>query len=238
MSPRDSHEETEHGSQFKPAVKNIIKLTLAFAEAVGKNQADKSENLIVSPYNAVACLGMVAKGADHDTRKEMAQTLFGTDGAGLDAAASAYNALNAEILKANKGQVEITTANSVWTNKDIITLRQSFADDLKATFGAEISGEDFSAADTVTKLNNWADINTHGLIKEIIKQLNPDDAMVLASSLYIKAPWTHKFDKALTEDKGFIADGAGASFTPTMHQDFKEGLSYLKGKDFEAVSLT
>lgn len=240
MTPKDQQQEVEYGRQFKPEVKNIISLTLAFAKAVGKDQSDKADNLVVSPYNAVACLTMVAKGADNHTREEMAKPLFGTDGAGLDAAAGAYAALNAEILAANKGQVELTTANGVWTNKDAVTLRQAFADDLKKTFGAEISAEDYADPATVQKINDWADKNTNGLIKKVLEGLSGDDAAVLASSLYFKGPWTSKFDKALTEDKTFTADGAKASLTPTMHQDFEEekGLTYLQGKDFEAVALT
>ena len=94
----------EHGRQFKPEVKNVIKLTLAFTKAVGANQDDKADNLVVSPYNALSALSMVAKGADGDTREEMAKTLFATDGAGLEKAAADYVALNTDILDANKGQ--------------------------------------------------------------------------------------------------------------------------------------
>lgn len=228
----------EQESGFKPEVKNIIALTLAFAKAVGKNQGDKGDNLLVSPYNAVACLAMVAKGADHETREEMAQALFGTDGASLDKAAAEYSALNDNVLKANKGQVELTTANGVWANKDLVKLRQSFVDDLQKTFDAEISAEDYADPATVKKINDWADKNTNGLIKEVLKELDPADAAVLASALYFKGQWTHKFDKSLTEDKTYTADGATASHTPMMHQDFTEGLSYLEGNDFEAISLT
>lgn len=238
MTPRDQAQETEHGTQFKPEVKNVITLTLAFAKAVGKKQKDKADNLIVSPYNAMACLAMVASGADRETRAEMAKTLFGMDGAFLVAGVNAYAALNDEILKANKGQVELTTANGVWTNKDLVTLRQAFADGLKKTLGAEISAEDYADPATVKKINDWAAKNTNGLIKEVLKELHPDDAAVLASALYFKGQWTSKFDKSLTQDKVFKTDGAGASQTPTMHQDFEKGLSYQKGKDFEAVALT
>lgn len=237
---RDGQEEVDYGQYLKPEVKNVINLTLAFAKAVGQNQSDKTENLVVSPYNAAACLSMVAKGADTLTREEMAKTLFGTDAAGLDKAAGDYASLNTEILTANKGQVELTTANGVWTNQALVTLRDTFAEDLKKTFGAEISAEDYGDPATVKKINDWADKNTNGLIKEVLKQLNPDDAAVLASSLYFKGKWTTPFDTKLTEDKTFTSDGDAKSKTPTMHQDFSDegAMRYLKGKDFEAVTLT
>ncbi|HYD18308.1 MAG TPA: serpin family protein [Patescibacteria group bacterium] len=234
------NDEYEHGAYYKPEVKTSIKLTLAFAKAVGRNQEDQSDNLVVSPYNATAALSMVAKGAVGETRDELAKALFATDGAGLDDAVAAYAKLNTEILKSNAGQVTLTTANGVWTNKDLVTLRDAFAKDLKETMGAEISAEDYANPATVQKINDWAAKNTNGLITKVLEELNPDDAAVLASALHFKGEWTKKFDKALTEDKTFTQDGAAAATTPTMHQDFADegGFRYQKGKDFEAITMT
>jgi serine protease inhibitor len=233
----------EYGTQFAPEVKNVISLTLAFTKAVGQNQDDKGENLVISPYNALAALSMVAKGAKDDTREEMAQALFGVSAKDLDAAADAYAKLNSDILATNEGQVTLTTANGVWTNQDLVKLRADFAADLKKTFGAEISAEDFGNPDTVKKINDWAAKNTNDLIKNVLDKLEPEDAAILASALYFKGQWTHKFDKDETEDKDFTQDGAKAPLqTPTMHQDFWGGdngnLSYLNGRNFDAVALT
>ncbi len=232
--------EYEHGAYYKDEVKTSIKLTIAFAKAVGRHQEDQSDNLVVSPYNATAALSMVAKGAVGETRDELAQALFATDGKGLDDAVAAYSKLNTEILKANAGQVTLTTANGVWTNKDLVTLRDAFAKDLKDTMGAEISAEDYANPATVDKINKWASDNTNGLISKVLEELSPDDAAVLASALHFKGEWTKKFDKALTEDKTFTQDGAAQATTPTMHQDFKDegGFRYQKGNGFEAISMT
>ena len=227
-----------HGSQLAPEVRNVIKLSLAFMKAVGEGQKDKGDNLVVSPYNAMAALSMVAKGAEGKTREELAKSLFGTDGKHLDAAADDYAALNERMLKANKGQVELTTANGVWANNQVVTLRDDFASDLKKTFGAEISAENFSPS-TVKKVNDWADKNTKGLIKEVLDKVNPDDAAVLASALYFKGQWTRKFDKSLTEERDFTTDDRKTAQTPTMHQEFgKDALSFVQDKDYQAVALT
>jgi serine protease inhibitor len=232
----------DHGANMKPEVQNVIKLTLAFAKAVERNQEDKAENLVISPYNALAALSMVTKGAEGNTREEMAQAFYGTDGKGLDAAADGYSKLNEEILKANKGQVELTTANGVWTNQNLVELKDDFAADLKKTFGAEISGEDFGDPATVKKINDWAAKNTNDLITKVLEKLEPQDAAILASALYFKGQWTHKFDKNDTEEKAFTPDGGAPLDTPTMHQDFWGGdnghLSYQSGKNYDAVALT
>jgi len=240
MTRQSRKQEPEYGAHYSPEVKNVIRLTLAFAEAVGRHQADKADNLVIAPYNAMAAISMAAKGADGKTREELAQALYGVDGSKLDAAAGDYAALNGDILKANKGQVELTTANGVWVNQEIIKLRDDFADDMKKTFDAEISGEDFSNPKTVDKINKWAGDNTNGLIPKVLEELKEDDAAVLASALYFKGQWTHKFDKAQTEDKKYVQDGGAVAKTPTMQRAFSEseGLSFNIGDDYEAVALT
>lgn len=239
MASRGSEqEERDYGQYMQPATQKNIKLTLAFAKAVAKHQDDKSDNLVVSPHNAAAALSMVALGAAGETRDEMSQALFGS--ADLAANAAEYKKLNDDVLKNNKGQVTVTTANGVWANKDAVTLRDSFVNEVKATFGADVSAEDYGSPATVDKINGWAAANTNNLITKVIDSLSPDDAVVLASALHFKGEWTNKFDKKLTEEKTFTQDGGAAATTPTMHKDFEEdgGLSYAKGKGYEAVSMT
>jgi serpin B len=232
----------EPGKQFSPEVKNTISLTLAFTKAVAANQEDKSENLVISPYNALAALSMASEGAAGKTRDELAKALYGVSGKDLTASAEAYAALNDQVLAANKGQVELTTANGIWTNQNLVELKDKFATDMKKTFGAEISGEDFGDPATVKKINDWASTHTNKLIDEVLDRLNPGDAAILASALYFKGEWTHKFDVDKTKDKDFRVDGGDTLQTPTMMQRFYGGdnghLTYHQGKDFDAVALT
>ena len=90
--PRDGqgYPQEHIGRNFTSETNTMNKLTLAFAKAAAKNQEDQSDNLIISPYNAAMALSMLAKAADGDTKEELAQTLFGTDSDGLDAACLLY----------------------------------------------------------------------------------------------------------------------------------------------------
>lgn len=218
--------------QQQKLVDKINSLTLSFAKAVGRHQKDKSDNLVVSPYNALSCLTMVSEGAAGNTRKEMDKALHKANDA------QELSALNEEILNANKGHVDLKTANGVWVNKDILELNETFADDLKKLFGADISAEDFSPA-TVNKINTWAGDNTNQLIKKVLDQLDEGDAAVLASALYFKGEWTHKFDKTKTEEKNFTTDDGVSSVTPTMQQWYEKGrVRHLEGGDYEAIAIT
>jgi len=184
--PRDGREPLDgHGSE----VDNINKLTLEFARATAKHQDDPQDNLVVSPYNALMALSMLAKAADGQTKEELAQTLFGKSADALDDEIGKLAVLNADILETNKDQVELKTANGLWSNNDIMTLKQSFATELKQIFDAEISGENFSDPAVPAKINQWASDNTNGLIDKIVDELTRDDFVVLASALYFKGDW-------------------------------------------------
>jgi serine protease inhibitor len=231
----------EYGDQFSPEVKNVISLTLAFTKAVAANQEEKGDNLVISPYNALAALSMASQGAEGETRDELAKALYAADGEGLEAASQAYADLNERVLEANKGQVQLTTANGIWTNQNLVELKDDFAADMKKIFGAEISGENFADPATVKKINDWAAAHTNDLIDNVLERLEPQDAAILASALYFKGQWTEKFDKAKTKEETFTLDNGDKATTPTMHQNFwgsKGDIQYLNGPDVDAVALT
>lgn len=215
-------------------------LTLAFAKAASAHQDDKSDNLIVSPYNALTALSMVAKGAEGDTREELARALLGVSGKALDKEVSQLARLNAEILQANKGKVTLATANAIWTNSNAAPLKPAFAAAMKKGFGADISSHDFSDPSVPSVMNKWASDNTQGHIDKIVGELKPDDYAILASALFFKGDWTAKFEKELTQDKEFVSDGGEHSLTPMMLQYFgsKGVVRYQDGEDYEAVALT
>ena len=132
-----------YGNQFSPAVKDSIKLTMAFTNALGKGQDQYEQNLIVSPYNAAMCLSMVALGADTQTRDEFAKTLFNVSGAELDEKAKAFVDLNSEILDASKSSVTLKSANGIWVNSDKAPLKTDYETRMRGEFNATIANESF-----------------------------------------------------------------------------------------------
>lgn len=230
-------------SDFKSTPATAAKintLTLAFAKAVGSRQSDKSDNLVVSAYNATTALAMVAQGAKGQTREEMAQTLFGVSGADLDREVSALTDLNTKILDANKDSVTLKTANGFWINDKVLDLNPDYAAKMKKDFGASISNENFSSPATAEKINKWAADNTNNMIDKIIGKTDANEAAIIASALYFKGDWTTKFDVANTQDRPFKNDAGQTASIPTMKQLFQAGskAEYHEGDDYEAVALS
>ncbi len=218
---------------------NINRVTFTMAKAGMAHQDDKGGNFVISPYNALSAMALVGSGAAGDTQAEFGKALFGPDAASFEEEASALMDSNAKMLAANKGSVELLTANSVWVNKNTATLKPDFAKTAEGVFAAKISAEDFTDTATVDKINSWASANTKGLIDKVIDQLDNQDAIVLSSALYFKGSWTAKFDKALTKQAPFTADGGKASDVPMMHKDFngEDKFNYFDGADAIGATL-
>lgn len=216
---------------------NIV--TLKMAQSAIAKQEDKSDNMILSPYNIYTNMALAGSGAVGATHDEFSSALFQNADIAKDASPR-LKQLNDIILNANKGHVDLLTANGIWVNKNAATLSADYTSGAKANFGAEISNEDFKDSAVVGKINQWASDNTKGLITKVIQQLNPDDAMVLASALYFKGKWVMPFDKNLTEDKTFTADGGAKFKTPMMHQEYDHvgDIRAMSNEAYEAVSLT
>jgi serine protease inhibitor len=214
-------------------------VTLTMAGSVLKSQEDKSDNLVLSPYNAITNMALVASGAAGKTQEEMAAAIFGRP-LDTDDATRSLAALNASLLQANKGTVELLTANGIWVNNKMAALSDAYAAQAKDNFDAVADNADFSDKATVDAINKWASDNTKGLIGKIVNELKPEDAMVLASALYFKGKWAFPFDKTLTKDKTFTADGGKKFKTPMMHKEFdSEGdITWKAGTNYEAVALS
>lgn len=238
MAPKFNKEYI--GYSFQPEVKNVFRLSLAFAKAAAKNQDDKTDNLVLSPYNALMALSMVAKAAGTETRAEMAKTLFNVAPEQLDDEISRLMAINTAMLEANKDQVTLKTANAVWTNSNLLDLAPGYAAALKKEFSAEVSAQDFNNPATVDAINQWASDNTNKLIEKVLEELSGDDLAVLASALYFKGDWTHQFDVEKTRSEVFTNDQAQALVTKMMQQTFDEegAVRYQEGEDYEAIALT
>ena len=229
-------------AQEKPAAsmpQNVNRVTVAMMHAAIKGQKDKTDNLVLSPYNALSNMALVGSGAAGSTRDEMARIFFADNGDGFEEQSKALMTLDAEMKDGARGSAELLTASGIWVNKMAVRLKDDYAEDAKALFGAQVSAEDFRLEAAKENINNWADKATKGLIKEIVEELKPQDVIVLATALYFKGQWTSKFDPDLTEQKPFTQDSGKVFNTPMMKREFARGeVTYKKGDGYEAVALT
>ena len=186
-----------------------------FADALVR-ALDADGNWSVSPYSVRLCLAMLANGAKGETRDELLAALRIDD---LDA----FNQSVQALLETYDGYARIMrleTANSVWLNQSRFdgagAFLPAFVQTVTDCFRAE--AQEVTDADSVERVNAWADEKTNGRIPTILSEDNRRFVTALVNAVYFKAAWENEFDPADTDRADFTnADGAAAP-VDMMHQ--------------------
>ena len=175
---------------------------------------------------------MVENGAAGQTKAELQQVLH-TAALTSAAANPAFRDLNQEL--SSRKDVTLNLANGIWFKQNF-HLKPAFVADNKNFFKAELASVDFGAPSSAQTINNWADKQTQGKIKDIVQY--PFDSatrVILANAIYFKGKWTTQFDKKLTKPRDFHPPSGGPKSTPMMSRDGK--MSCQETADFQAVQL-
>ena len=224
------HKETDEDLPVDPVNINLtsdqvtlIKSENTFAfDIFSKTAANSgtSENVIISPLSISSALSMTLNGAGGSTREAMLQALR-INGITPETINNSYKSLSEALLTVDK-RVLISIANSVWIEKNFI-VKKPFIDILTTFYDAESNGFNISDPLAPTKINNWIDTKTNGLIKNMISRLDDNTVMLLINAIYFKGKWKSQFNKDNTAKKTFYKPDVGAVSVPMMKQtsDFK-----------------
>ena len=204
----------------------------SFADALVR-ALDPEGNWSVSPYSIRLCLAMLANGAKGETQQELLSALHIDD---LDA----FNQSVKELLETYDGYARIMsleTANSLWLNQSRFDGAGAFLPDfvqrMDEYFRAEV--QEVTDADSVERVNAWADEKTHGKIPTILTEDNREFATALVNAVYFKAAWAREFNEARTEKADFTnADGTTGT-VDMMHQT--SGFGYYATPGIEALEM-
>ncbi len=182
------------------------------------NAAQPNVNVFVSPLSVSFSLGMAMNGAAGATLDDMRSTL------GFGAAELAEINQGYRGLIALEGGLDPSTtfeiANSVWYRQGF-SVNQSFIDQVKQTFDAEVAATPFDAT-TKTAVNNWVSTKTKGKIPTIVDEISSDDVMFLINAIYFKGSWREQFDPAKTQNLPFRGL-SGERTLPTMAREEGSG---------------
>ena len=214
--------------------------------------ATGDDNLCVSPYSIESALAMTFAGADGQTRTQMARVLhFPNDGnavaasfASLQHSLEEMSAKTAELVKESKRfggpsePITLTIANRLFAQKGY-AFRVSFLTLVKQNYGAAFEPLDFvrNASGATQYINQWVADQTRDRIRDLIpaNALNKMTRLVLANTLYLKAPWADSFSEKATQPEPFHVRGGTFVDVPTMRKEAPFG--FAKREGFIAVGL-
>lgn len=218
-----------------PAEQQIIGAANGFSFALWHRIAtvQHDSNVFISPLSASFALGMTLNGAAGQTFDEM-RTALQIQGMSQADVNAGYKSLIALLLSLDPA-VTMGVANSVWYRRDF-PFNQSFLDDAKTWFDAEVQGLDFDdTAGSLGAINGWVDDRTNGKIPSIISAIDPADVMYLINALYFKGRWRARFDSTQTIDGTFTTRPGDTQ--PVRLMQRLDTMSYAEAPTWQAVDL-
>jgi serine protease inhibitor len=200
--------------------------------AVQKTSA--RDNVVLSPVSAALNLSMVLNGAGGETRQEMLSALS-LSGSELGAINEANTRL-IKVIRTPAQSITLSVADSLWVDSRHATLRPDYVKQMQSWYDAEIADLDFSNSSAATRINDWATKETNGRIAKVIDRTDPTDLLLLLNAVYFKGRWTHKFDKAETQQRDFTLASGAVKQVPRMAQSGR--FDYFEAPQMQAIRLS
>ena len=204
---------------------------------------DGNENVLLSPVSILMALGMTENGACGDTLSQMESIANG----GIKV--EQMNTVMAYLReKMNESpDVKWNVANSVWLkDMDGLELDPEFAETVIAHYRAEVWKSNFDQG-TVDDINSWVNMNTDGMIDEVINNISPNTMMYLINAISFDGEWEEQYeDDKIKEGFDFAnADGSTSSVTMLSSKENKyftlgDGEGFVKpykGGEFSFVGI-
>ncbi|XP_008941304.1 PREDICTED: leukocyte elastase inhibitor-like [Merops nubicus] len=120
-------------------------------------------------------------------------------------------------------------------------LQQKYLLCTKELYGAMLQTVDFHGAVEAAriKINSWVESETQGKIKELFAPGVIDERalLVLASVIYFKAPWEHKFEEQKTVKRDFKLNQHEKKTVQMMYQKGTFKLGYIEEMNAQVLEL-
>lgn len=191
------------------------------------------DSKVISPVSVSFLMGMLANGADGDTKDEILSTIAGDKNISIDELNDTY----AAILRTAANGDKLTTvniANYIAVNKHF-KLKNAYTDAVSNKYAANVENLDFSSPKTLKHINQWCSDKTDRMIPSIVDHLNPSDIAVLMNAIYFNGTWTDPFSKKYTRQENFQGYTRDIKKVDVMHQNHK--FNYADNSQYSAVEL-
>jgi len=202
-----------------------------FQEVIKENE---SGNAVLSPLSIYSALLLAYEGSACETKKQIMSTL--TIGQGNENVSTLfdYEAFMNDLLPSNE-DVLFTYANAIFSDANRIETSDLYVSYLEQFYDAETENLDFSQDEAVNAINDWADENTNGKIKEVLEEISSDEIAFLLNAIYYQGDWLNGFAEESTIDAPFNPSFGPAIFVPTMNRDAQA--SYFQDENTQLVDL-
>ena len=181
------------------------------------NNLYKNKNYLISPYSMKLALSMVRDGASGETKNQI-KNMIGTG--------------NIKLLNSNK---RISTANGLFVkNKYQKDILDSYYKAIKNNYNGEILYGDFT---TPNDINDWIYERTYEMIKNPIKEIDPDFILGIVNAIAIDVEWENLFECNMTYSEPFTKYNNDTIDVEMMHNTYQNGIKYFKTSEEQGIIL-
>ena len=181
--------EQETDEEYRRAYSEFVfGVMRSCAESSGK------QNIVISPDSLFFALEMAAAGADGSTLDQMTGTMVpgASNEDGLLFGVNHYNELQNESL---------TIANSMWINEES-QVYEDYVEYVKNNFDADVTYTAFDD-EAVKAINSWVKDETEGMIPSIIRDLDPDERLMLINAITFVGTWNQVYQPQMITEGTF-----------------------------------
>ena len=211
----------------KQADENFINGQTKFALELFQNEVSASknnQNVMVSGYSVVQAFGMLANGADGDTKTQIEQTIGSMPIEDLN-----QYLYTQRTTQPNDETCKLSTANSIWIRDDIerIQVKENFLQTNADYYNASVFKAPFDGS-TVNDINSWVKKNTDDMIPELLDGIPDDAVMYLINAIAFDGKWAVSYKDSDIKNKIFTsADGS----EQTAEMMYSEEYYYLEDEN-------
>lgn len=181
------HTSSAPSNEDHPGCRKLSRPNADFAFALYKNlnaKAAAGKNIFYSPLGISTALAMLSTGARGETHSQLFSTL-GYSTFNQTQVNEAYEHLF-QMLGQSQANQQLDVGNAAAVRSGFSPL-EGFINDLKRYYSGEIFQVDFSKADeAAAEINRHIASKTQDKIKDMVKDLDPEMAMVLINFVYFR----------------------------------------------------
>lgn len=229
----DEQENMKPNHNTNRDLSKLIKPNNALAfELLNHVEADKDNNIFISPTSIIMTLSMIYNGADGNTKDEIAKALH-LEGIDIEELNQANSSLIGSLT--NRDQIQLNIANSIWVNNNF-SLDTNFQTNVQKYFNAEVEEINVTDSNSAERINNWVEDATKNKITDMVDSpLDPSLVTLLINAIHFKSDWKYEFDPEQTEKHPFNITEKETVDVPLMF--IENELNYVENDWIQGVEL-
>ncbi|XP_009982929.1 PREDICTED: alpha-1-antiproteinase 2-like [Tauraco erythrolophus] len=177
-----------------------------------------NKNIFFSPVSISTAFAMLALGAKSTTQTQILEglTFNLTEIQEKEIHEGFHNLIH--MLSHPENGVQLNMGNAIFLTEKLKPLKK-FLDDAKALYQLEAFTTDFNnLMEAEKQINDYIERKTYGKITNLVKDMDPETIMLLATFVFFKGNWETPFKPEHTEEREFFVDAETTVKVPMMHQ--------------------